>query len=177
MTNKELVLKTIEFLKPTSGHIDVVGSLWKELNLDSEKKSQLREILLKGELINLGDDQWTMKLTAKAILLNSEELNDDGTIKHEIIIREQKDRIDELKLENLTLQNTNLTLQNAQLKGKPKRDIIWYFAGLLSSLIVLYFGNMITGSKSTPPQEIHLKIEMYKDQLDTTYVINPDSIK
>ena len=177
MTNKELILKTIEFLKPTSGHIDVVGSLWKELNLDSGKKSQLREILLKGELINLGDDQWTMKLTAKAILLNSEELNDDGTIKHEIIIREQKDRIDELKLENLTLQNTNLTLQNAQLKGKPKRDIIWYFAGFLSSLALLYLGNIITGTKSQSPQQIHLKIDLPQIEMDSTYILNADSIK
>jgi len=177
MTDRELVLKTIEFLKPQLGHIDVVNSLWKDLGLSSEEQSRLRDILLEGELINLGADQWTMKLTAKAILLKFEELNEDGTIKQEAVIRKQKIRIDELEFENLTLQNTNLKLQNTQMKGKPKRDIIWYFAGFLSSLAVLYLGHFLTESKSESPQQIELKIDMMQNRLDTTLILNTDSIE
>ena len=102
MTNKQLIIKTVEYLKPKSGHTSITDSLWQQLDLDTATQSQLRDILLENELVNLGPDLWTMQLTAKGMLLKKDQLNDDGSFKLENVIRQQKDEITDLQIENLS---------------------------------------------------------------------------
>lgn len=83
-SNKELILETIEYLRPKSGHVNVVDTIWNNLKLDSEQKEHQRKLLLKGELINLGEDQWSMKLTAKGLLLKESQLNENGFLIEDI---------------------------------------------------------------------------------------------
>lgn len=170
MTNKEVILETIKFLKPKSGHINLPETLWKKLEIDEERQSELRDILLTGELINLGmPDQWTMQLTARAILLKPEQLNEDGSIRAEVLLRNQKSRIDELQIENLQLQNLHL-------RRKIPYAIIGFIGGIVSAVIVFYATNQNPKKPQPTPNEIHLHIE--KEYLqDSTYQIGLDTLR
>ena len=118
-----------------------------------------------------------MKLTAAGILLSPDQLDDSGEINSDSKIILQKEVVNQQEANISKLQIENLELQNSQLKGRTRRDIILFIAGLFASLIVAFLSTIVGGIKTTSPQEIHLKIDMHKDQLDTTYVINPDPLK
>ena len=140
MTDKELILETLKFLKPKSGHTDIVSTLWKDLNLDADKQCQLRDILLTGELINLGEDLWTMRLTAKGMLITPDQLDNNGNIRLENIIIEQKDEIKQLTIDNLTLQNEKLRLETKHLNNK----VLYAIIGFISVVILLAAGAAIS---------------------------------
>lgn len=170
MTNKELILKTIEFLKPKSGHINIVESLWEDLDLSKEKRLELRDVLIEGELVNLGmPDQWSMQLTAKAMLLKPDQLNDDGTIIPEVVIREQKSRIDELLVKNLTLQNIHL-------KRKIPYAMVGFLGGIISALTVFLVTKPESDGRQKMPSEIHLHLDNLKINQDSILVIRPDTM-
>ena len=57
-----------------------MDSLWEEFDIDSETQQEIRSILIANELVNLGADNWKMKLAAKGILLKPDQLDEFGKI-------------------------------------------------------------------------------------------------
>jgi len=170
MTNKELIVKTIDYLKLKFGHVNVIDTIWKDLKLDLSKQSELREILLTHELINLGADQWTMKLTAAGILLKPDQLDDSGKLKIESEIRLRKEVISYQKDEFSALEKEHLKLQITHLKRKIPYAIIGFIVGLIP-----FFWNVYTSKKQNLPSEIHLHVENGLINTDTTMLLKIDS--
>lgn len=80
-TLKEIVLKTIDFLKTQNGHVDVATLYFKNiLKLNEELHSVIRDVLLKNELVNIGTSNFHLKLTAKGLLLKPHQIDDFGEL-------------------------------------------------------------------------------------------------
>lgn len=79
MTDKEIIVDLIQYIKPQYGHIHIANTLWKDF--DESKKIKLKETLIRNGLINLGDDNWSMKLTALGMSINNDSLDANGNIK------------------------------------------------------------------------------------------------
>jgi len=78
MTDRDIILKTIIFLRDKGQHIDVEDLVWKEFELSPETKLRIRDILLTGELINLGDGTFNFKPTAKCLIAKPQHIDKNG---------------------------------------------------------------------------------------------------
>ena len=76
LPNRKIIIKTLNYLLPLSGYIDIQNTIWK--NYPQPKQLELRKILLIGELINLDNDGWKMKLTAKGMTATPDNIDKNG---------------------------------------------------------------------------------------------------
>lgn len=88
MTDKEIIIRTLDFLKYKNGHSDILEHL---ADLDNETKSRIR---LKLEDNNLATphiyDSWKLMITSFGLKIKSSDLKEDGTLKRKPISNEWK---------------------------------------------------------------------------------------
>jgi len=98
MTNKKIILRTLEHIN-NQGYVNVKDSLWTiELNLDIKAQDHIKFLLEKGKMVTVKmGEPYTFEITVDIgvpVLKNPSKLNDDGTLKKSIKSRliEFKDR-------------------------------------------------------------------------------------
>ena len=88
MSDKEIVLNTLNRLKDVKGHLDI-KSCWESLNIDND--SQIR-IKIKLEDNNLATphiyNPWDLMITTPGLKVKSNDLNSDGNLKKVTIDKE-----------------------------------------------------------------------------------------
>lgn len=79
MTDNEIVHITLRYLRPQDkrGHIEVVNTLWKHMDLSPEKNQEILAILLDKKWVNNSYDGWKLQLTELGRLAPSHRFIDD----------------------------------------------------------------------------------------------------
>jgi hypothetical protein len=89
-TNKELILKTIKFMKDNSvdpqkeSFFNLQIDVWDKLNppfKDEKRRDDIRAVMLRGLLIHLTDNLWVARLTAGSLVAVSDDFNENGLLK------------------------------------------------------------------------------------------------
>ena len=78
MTDKELVISTLSFLKD-NGYQNLKETLWKDENIDTQKR--VKNILLKNKFIRLAEGQpFTFEITTEGNFAKENEMYEDGLL-------------------------------------------------------------------------------------------------
>ncbi|PCJ51541.1 MAG: hypothetical protein COA79_26050 [Planctomycetota bacterium] len=82
-TDREIIIKTVEYLKSTAeilagkdSHVDILA-LWNRMDVPVGNRQRLRVILLESELINMGGS-WSFELTAKGLISTPSDFDKSG---------------------------------------------------------------------------------------------------
>lgn len=81
MTDKEVILKTLDFIKHKSGHIPI-KDFWAELELENERQARIK---IKLEENNLAEhhvhNAWSFMITTPGLGIKPDDLDDKGNLK------------------------------------------------------------------------------------------------
>ena len=90
MTDKEIILKTLDYLKYKSGHSEI-KDFWTELSISDDNQVRIK---IKLEDNNLATphiyDAWKLMVTTTGLKTKPHDLKDNGVLKKKIIDREFK---------------------------------------------------------------------------------------
>lgn len=91
MSDKEIILNTLDFIKYNNGHTEV-KSLWKEL--DNETKTRIK---IKLEENNLATphiyDAWSLMITTNGLKVKQKDLKEDGNLKKRFVDKDHRKTI------------------------------------------------------------------------------------
>ena len=151
MTDKELILDTLTYLKNKGSHI-IISDHWN--SLDDDTKERLKLKLEDNRFITVHPyDIWSFMITTPGIkiLKNTDELDEDGNINSAYVIQEQENEI-------IKLQTENLKLQNKDLKRKLPLGIITFMAGAILSAVLLLAQSRLEEAKQPTEQIIKVQV-------------------
>ncbi len=90
MTDKEIILKTLEFIKFKSGHIEI-KDFWTSLEISDNDQARIK---IKLEENNLATphiyDAWKLMVTTTGLKVKSTDLKDNGELKKKNVDKEYK---------------------------------------------------------------------------------------
>lgn len=91
MSDKEIMLKTLDFIKFNNGFTDLKPFWTDDLKLDNERQASIK---IKLERNNLAThhiyDAWKLMVTTTGLGINPVDLDEKGNLKRKIIDREYK---------------------------------------------------------------------------------------